>query len=213
MKCAPLSELLRTSKSSLKSANLQHCTFRNKIACVHYGSSMIVHALIVLLSRASPKHSPHPASCFPAQLLVCYLQLCNQALTWGKYGLSSEMRPKCGPFHHFGLHADQVCNCGPLRKHCTLNKKNTGVIRAIFHKCRMYSYSRLGKNFLWDFFFLERPSKHGQREHVVGDASGNQLNLGQEAEHWDQLLPWSSGTVTFRAASEILKNTNSPKFL
>ena len=163
--------------------------------------------------RASPKHSPHPASCFPAQLLVCYLQLCNQALTWGKYGLASEMRPKWGPFYHFGLHADQVCNCGPLRKHCTLNKKNTGVIRAIFHKCRMYSYGRLGKNFLWDFFFLERPSKHGQREHVVGDASGNQLNLGQEAEHWDQLLPWSSGTVTFRAASKILKNTNSPKFL
>ena len=123
VKCAILSELLRSSKSSLKSANLQHCTFRNKIACVHYGCSMIVHALIVLLSRASPKHSPHPASCFPAQLLVCYLQLCNQALTWGKYGLSSEMRPKCGPFYHFGLHADQVCNCGPLRKHCTLNKK------------------------------------------------------------------------------------------
>ena len=88
--------------------------------------SMVVHALIVLLSRASPKHSPHPASCFPAQLLVCYLQLCNQALTWGKYGLSSEMRPKCGPFYHFGLHADQVCNCGPLRKHCTLNKKKYG---------------------------------------------------------------------------------------
>ena len=87
------------------------------------------------------------------------------------------------------------------------------LIQAIFHKCLMYSYGRFGKNFLWDFFFLERPSKHGQREHVVGDASGNQLNLGQEAEHWDQLLPWSSGTVTFRAASEILKNTNSPKFL
>ena len=34
------------------------------------GSSIIVHALIVLLSRASP----HPASCFPAQLIVRYLQ-------------------------------------------------------------------------------------------------------------------------------------------
>ena len=28
------------------------------------------------------------------------------------------MWPKCGPFHHFGLHADQVRNCGPLWKHC-----------------------------------------------------------------------------------------------
>ena len=93
VKCAPLSELLRTSKSSLKSAKfIQHCTFRNKIACVHYGSSMIVHALIVLLSRASPQHSPHPASCFPAQLLVCYLQLCNQALTWE----NTAFRVKCG---------------------------------------------------------------------------------------------------------------------
>ena len=92
-------------------------------------------------------------------------------------------------------------------------KHYNGENAASWVKCAPLSYGRLGKNFLWDFFFLERPSKHGQREHVVGDASGNQLNLGQEAEHWDQLLPWSSGTVTFRAASEILKNTNSPKFL
>ena len=63
-----------------------------------------VHALVVLLvSRASPKHSLHPASCFPAQLLVCYFQLCNQALIWGICGLSSEMRPKCGPFPQFRI--------------------------------------------------------------------------------------------------------------
>ena len=62
------------------------------------------HALVVLLvSRASPKHSLHPASCFPAQLLVCYFQLCNQALIWGICGLSSEMRPKCGPFPQFRI--------------------------------------------------------------------------------------------------------------
>ena len=66
--------------------------------------SMIVHALVVLLvSRASPKHSLHPASCFPAQLLVCYFELCNQALIWGICGLSSEMRPKCGPFPQFRI--------------------------------------------------------------------------------------------------------------
>ena len=125
-KCGPILELLQTwvvifikIPNSLKNAYLQHCTFRDKSACVYCGSSTIVHALIVLLSRASPKHSPHTASCFPGQLLVFYLQLCNQALTWGECGLSSEMRPKCGPFHHFGPHADQVRNCGPLRKHCT----------------------------------------------------------------------------------------------
>ena len=65
--------------------------------------------------RACPSYSPHPASCFPAQLLVCYLQLCNQALMGGKCGLSSEMGPKCRPFNWFGPHADQVRNCGPLR--------------------------------------------------------------------------------------------------
>ena len=27
------------------------------------------------------------------------------------------MRPRCGPFHQFSLHADQVRNCGPLWKH------------------------------------------------------------------------------------------------
>ena len=28
---------------------------------------------------------------------------------------------KCGPFYHFGPHADQVRNCGPLRKHCLVS--------------------------------------------------------------------------------------------
>ena len=41
----------------------------------------------------------------------------SKAFQWGKCGLSSEMRPKCRPFHHFGSHAEQVCNCRPLRKH------------------------------------------------------------------------------------------------
>ena len=131
----------------------------------------------------------------------------------GKYGLSSEMRPKCRPFHHFGLHADQVCNCGPLRKHCTLNKKIRELYGRFSTNAVCIHTVDLARTSFGISFFLERPSKHGQREHVVGDASGNQLNLGQEAEHWDQLLPWSSGKVTFRAASEILKNTNSPKFL
>ena len=44
----------------------------------------------------------------------------SKAFQWGKCGLSSEMQPKCGPFHHFGPRADQVCNCGPLRKHCII---------------------------------------------------------------------------------------------
>ena len=29
------------------------------------------------------------------------------------------MRPNCGPFQQFRPHADQVRNCGLLRKHCT----------------------------------------------------------------------------------------------
>ena len=89
----------RFSSKVFSKSMFLHCIFHDKSAHFNHGSSMIVHALNVLLSGASPKHSPHPASCFPAQLLVCYLQLCNQALTWGKYGLSSEMRPKCGPFY------------------------------------------------------------------------------------------------------------------
>ena len=36
----------------------------------------------------------------------------------GKCGLSSEMRPTCGPFNQFGPHADQIRSCGPLWKHC-----------------------------------------------------------------------------------------------
>ena len=91
----------QNSKSSLKRAYLQHCTFHDKRARVH------------------------PASCFPAQLLVCYLQLCNQALIWGKCGFSREMRPICGPFNQFSPHADRVRNCEPLRKHWLLKTGNT----------------------------------------------------------------------------------------
>ena len=60
----------------------KYCTLRDKRACV---------ALIVLLSRTSPKHSLNLASCFPGQWLVCYIQLCNQALTWGKINVISYM--------------------------------------------------------------------------------------------------------------------------
>ena len=80
-----------------------------------------MHALIEVLSGASPKHSPHPAMCFPEQLLICYLQLCSsgfKTLQWRKWDLLCEMRTNCGPFQQFGPHADQVRNCGPLRSHC-----------------------------------------------------------------------------------------------
>ena len=80
-----------------------------------------MHALIEVLSGASPKHSPHPAMCFPEQLLVYYLQLCSsgfKTLQWRKWDLLCEMRTNCGPFQQFGPHADQVRNCGPLRSHC-----------------------------------------------------------------------------------------------
>ena len=100
--------------SSLKSAFLQHCTFRFKSACVHFGCSMIVHALIILLSRASLKHSPHSASCFPASCL------CVTFNTVIKRGENAAFPLKCGLIaDYFGPHADQVCNCGPLWKHCS----------------------------------------------------------------------------------------------
>ena len=64
---ADLSSYFHQNSTKFSYKKLQHC---DKHACVHSGSSMMVHALIVLLSRASP----HPASCFPAQLIVRYLQ-------------------------------------------------------------------------------------------------------------------------------------------
>ena len=95
VKCGPILELLRTWV-------IIFIKIRKFFKIIVHDSSF--HALVVLLvSRASPKHSLHPASCFPAQLLVCYLQLCNQALIWGICGLSSEMRPKCGPFPQFRI--------------------------------------------------------------------------------------------------------------
>ena len=40
-------------------------------------------------------------------------------LSWlWKWDLLIEMRPKCGLFHQFGPHADQVRNCRPLWKQC-----------------------------------------------------------------------------------------------
>ena len=42
-------------------------------------------------------------------------------------GLSDEMRPKCGPFHHFGPHEDQVRNYRPLRKHCLFKAPNSPI--------------------------------------------------------------------------------------
>ena len=99
--------------------NLAMRTWRSK--GLQWEKKTIVHALIEVLSGASPKHSPHPAMCFPGQLLVCYLQLCSsgfKTLQWRKWDLLCEMRTNCGPFQQFGPHADQVRNCGPLRSHC-----------------------------------------------------------------------------------------------
>ena len=69
-KCGPILGLLWILVIFLKSMIL-HCIFHDKSAHFNHGSSMIVHALNVLLSGASPKHSPHPAGCFPG-LLVSY---------------------------------------------------------------------------------------------------------------------------------------------
>ena len=74
-KCRPILGLLWilvvfSSKVFLESMIL-HCIFHDKSAHFNHGSSMIVHALNVLLSGASAKHSPHPAGCFPG-LLVSY---------------------------------------------------------------------------------------------------------------------------------------------
>ena len=53
---ADLSSYFHQNSTKFSYKKLQHC---DKHACVHSGSSMMVHALIVLLSRASPKHLPH----------------------------------------------------------------------------------------------------------------------------------------------------------
>ena len=66
---ADLSSYFHQNSTKFSYKKLQHC---DKHACVHSGSSMMVHALIVLLSRASPKHLPHHDSGFPAQLIVRY---------------------------------------------------------------------------------------------------------------------------------------------
>ena len=93
-KCGPILGLFLwilvvfSSKVFSKSMIL-HCIFHDKSAHFNHGSSMIVHALNVLLSGASPKHSPHPAGCFPG-LLVSYFWLRNQALTWGNRGVYSQ---------------------------------------------------------------------------------------------------------------------------
>ena len=59
---------------SLKSAYLRNYTFRDKSPCVHYSRTIVYNPIF---QEMHVQDSPHPACCFPEQLLVCYLQLCN----------------------------------------------------------------------------------------------------------------------------------------
>ena len=56
--------------------------------------------------------------------LSLFYRFTTISLKMGKRDLLSEMRPKCGPFQQFGPHADQVRNCGLLRKHWVILLKD-----------------------------------------------------------------------------------------
>ena len=50
---------------------------------------------------------------------------------WRNETFLCEIQPNCGPFYLFGLHSDQVCNCGPLRKHCLFKAARDQVVRLV----------------------------------------------------------------------------------
>ena len=62
-----------------------------------------------------------------------------------KWDLLIEMRPspECGPFHQFGAHVEQVCNCGLLWKQWIFGQKNRSwglwfKLEDIWGFCLMY---------------------------------------------------------------------------
>ena len=61
------------------------------------------------------------------------------SLTWGKCGLSCEMRPQCRPYHHFGPHANLYgstdCSSAICRtSDCIVRKQRTLLCQAVLCK-------------------------------------------------------------------------------
>ena len=114
-KCGPNLELLRTPsryfhQNAMKSLQ---STFCDKSAMLFVMEGMLynsisqeMHALTLVLNLIDTS-------------LSLFHSFTATFLSWlRKWDLLCEMRPKCGPFHQFGPHADQVRNCGLLWKQC-----------------------------------------------------------------------------------------------
>ena len=112
-KCGPNSELLRTPncyfhQNAIKSLKSIFC---DKSAMLFIMEGLLyntiskeVHALTLVLNLIDTS-------------LSLFHSFTATFLSWlGKWDLLCELRPKCGPFHQFGPHADQVRNCGLLWK-------------------------------------------------------------------------------------------------
>ena len=113
-KCGPILELLRTLESLFSSKRqkvfkehilVEKCKmFFFMVGLLHNTIYHEMHALILVFNLIDTS-------------LSLFYRFTTISLKMGKWDLLSEMRPKCGPFQQFGPHADQVRNCGLLRKH------------------------------------------------------------------------------------------------
>jgi len=112
-KCGPNLDLLRTisryfhqnAVKSLKS------TFCDKSAMLFIMEGLLYHPISIELHVLTLVLNLIDSS------LSLFHSFAATFLSWlGKWDLLIEMRPKCGPFHQFGPHADQVRNCGLLWK-------------------------------------------------------------------------------------------------
>ena len=112
-KCGPNLDLLRTisryfhqnAVKSLKS------TFCDKSAMLFIMNGLLYHPISIKLHVLTLVLNLIDSS------LSLFHSFAATFLSWlGKWDLLIEMRPKCGLFHQFGPHADQVRNCGLLWK-------------------------------------------------------------------------------------------------
>ena len=132
-KCGPNLDLLRTisryfhqnAVKSLKS------TFCDKSAMLFIIEGLLYHPISIELHVLTLVLNLIDSS------LSLFHSFAATFLSWlGKWDLLIEMRPKCGPFHQFGPHADQVRNCGLLWK------------QWIYQQYIRTSYTRLAVEFL-----------------------------------------------------------------
>ena len=112
-KCGPNLDLLRTisryfHQNAVKSLN---STFCDKSAMLFIMNGLLYHPISIKLHVLTLVLNLIDSS------LSLFHSFAATFLSWlGKWDLLIEMRPKCGLFHQFGPHADQVRNCGLLWK-------------------------------------------------------------------------------------------------